>query len=316
MPLTEDIRHQLSHRFPGRLAFDEPMSRHTSFRVGGPAQVFALPRSLDETMALIRLTRTLDLPLMVIGEGSNLLVRDGGIEGMVLCLRDLPADIRWEEGEDGRITVHAHAGVRTRDLCRLALKNGFAGLNFALGIPGTLGGHIAMNAGTGRGAMEQVLDRVQVIDDHGMPATFSRQELTFSYRRLAWPASVTKPIIVSAVLNLTRGDAAQLKEEARLLLRARTKSQPVTLPNAGCIFKNPTDADPAGKLIDSVGLKGLAVGGARISERHANFIVNENKARARDILTLIDTARERVLSRWDVVLDTEVQIVGQEKTAS
>ncbi|GAB6097268.1 UDP-N-acetylmuramate dehydrogenase [Desulfatiferula olefinivorans] len=316
MPITEDIRDQLSRRFPGILAFEEPMSRHTSFKVGGPAQVFACPRSLEDTAALIGTARSLGLPVMVIGDGTNLLVKDGGVAGLVLCLKGLPSEILTHDHLDGRITVRAHAGVKTRDLCRLSLKNGWDGLTFAWGIPGTLGGHIAMNAGTRDGCMGRIIDEVQVIDGAGRLSAVARKDLSFSYRHLAWPAGLEGPVIVSAVLGLTRGDHDQLDKEAKRLLRTRTKSQPLSLPNAGCIFKNPANGDPAGKLIDSAGLKGLSVGGARISERHANFIVNANKARAKDILALIATVRERVFSRWGVMLDTEVQIVGQEETAS
>lgn len=312
MSLTEDIKNRLSRQYPDRVVFDEPMSRHTSFKVGGPAQVFVRPRTMDEAVELINLARVDNLPLLVIGDGTNLVVRDGGVEGMVLSLSDMTKEIRVEDQEDDHVLLHAHAGVRTKDLCKLAWENGYQGLNFALGIPGTLGGNIVMNAGTQRGAMDQVLSCVNVLNGSGRLKTIARKDLTFSYRHLDWPQGLGEPVILSATLCLSKGDAGDIEAEARTLLKTRTKQQPVSLPNAGCIFKNPLGHDPAGKLIDMAGLKGLAMGGARISDKHANFIVNENKAKAADILALVEKARSTVFDRWGIKLETEVNIVGKD----
>ncbi|MBU1170398.1 MAG: UDP-N-acetylmuramate dehydrogenase [Proteobacteria bacterium] len=312
MPLTEDLKNIFGRQFKDRVSFDEPMSRHTSFKVGGPAQVFARPRSMEEAVSLIQFSRSESLPLLVVGDGTNLIVRDGGIQGMVLSLSGMAQDIRWDEQDDETIRVHAHAGIKTKDLCKQAWKKGYAGLNFALGIPGTLGGNIAMNAGTQMGAMDQVLLNLGVLNGSGRMKTIGRSDLHFSYRHLGWPQGMDEPVILSATLCLSKGDPEALAQEARRILKARTKNQPVSLPNAGCIFKNPENHEPAGKLIDMAGLKGFSMGGARISEKHANFIVNENKARATDILALVKKIKDTVFARWGVDLETEVTIVGKD----
>lgn len=294
-------------------SFDEPMSRHTSFKVGGPADIFVCPDSTELACDIITRSRAAGIPLFMAGDGTNLVVRDRGIRGLVMVLSGVPADISFDELSDGHVRVNAHAGVKTKTLCRLAIERGYSGMNFALGIPGTVGGNIAMNAGTNLGAMEQVVDTLQVLNGSGTIKTLDKNDFRFYYRRLHYPNiadSSHTPVIFGASFLLRKGDKKQIEKEAQDIIKIRTRNQPVTLPNAGCIFKNPEGKDPAGKLIDMAGLKGRFQGGAMISDKHANFIVNTGNAKAEDILFLIDLAKKEVLERFRVELETEVKIVG------
>lgn len=307
-----DIKRQLGRLFRDCVSFDEPMSRHTSFKVGGPAQVFARPTNMDDAISLICWARECRVPFFIMGDGTNLIVRDQGIDGIVLTLSGIKGETRWEEQDDNTILLLAHAGVKTRDLCKTAWEKGYAGLNFALGIPGTLGGNIAMNAGTRLGSMEKVLVYAEVLSAKGEILKVPKKDFHFSYRTCGWPDYLRDPVIIRAFLKLNRIEPETIVNEARDLLKKRTQTQPLALPNAGCIFRNPPTGDPAGKLIDMAGLKGLSVGDARISEKHANFIVNTGQAKAADILALIGKVRETVSAHFGVTLETEVNIVGKE----
>lgn len=295
------------------VSFDEPMSRHTSFKVGGPADIFVQPDSTELACRIIMRAREAGVPVFMAGDGTNLVVRDRGIRGLVMALYNIPPDVAFEELPDGKVLASAHAGVRTRTLCRMAMERGYSGMNFALGIPGTMGGNIAMNAGTHLGAMEQVVHSIRVLNGSGTVKNLAREDLCFYYRRLHYPNisdSTHTPVIFGASLLLEKGDRDLIQKEARDILKRRTGSQPVSLPNAGCIFKNPEGGDPAGKLVDMAGLKGRVRGGAMISDKHANFIVNTGNAKAEDILFLIDLAQKEVFQRFRVELETEVKIVG------
>ena len=310
---TSTFKNWLKDQCGECVSFDEPMSRHTSFKVGGPAEIFARPHTMDMACRIVLKARETGVPVFMAGDGTNLVVADRGIRGLVLVLHGIPSDVSFEEQTGGTVLVTAHAGVRTRTLCRLAIERGFRGMNFALGIPGTMGGNIAMNAGTHLGAMDQVVHSIRVLLDNGDTETLDRQDLRFSYRKLDYPARFgadSSPVIVGASLLLEKGDREQIHREAQEILQRRTASQPVSLPNAGCIFKNPEGGEPAGKLIDMAGLKGRVKGGAMISDRHANFIVNTGNARAEDILSLIELAQKEVFDRFRVELETEVKRVG------
>jgi UDP-N-acetylmuramate dehydrogenase len=251
---------------------------------------------------------------MVIGGGSNLLVKDGGIGGVVISLVRCLKDIRTTEGgSDVRLT--AQAGVKLPSLCRYCIERGFAGLNFALGIPATVGGAIVMNAGTARGSMADVLESIDCLQPNGRRVRFNRRELDFSYRCLSWKENVPNgegviPIIVDGAFSLKPGDAKMLAVEAEEILKMRTAKQPIDQPSAGCFFKNPAPDRSAGELIEKAGLKGRQIGNARVSTRHANFIVNTGGATARDILALMELVQKRVAEKFEVELVPEVKIVG------
>ncbi len=310
---TSTFKDWLKDRCAECVSFDEPMSRHTSFKVGGPADMFVRPESIELACQIVMKARETGIPVFMTGDGTNLVVGDRGIRGLVMVLSNIPSDACFEERPDGTVLATAHAGVRTRTLCRLAIERGYRGMNFALGIPGTMGGNIAMNAGTHLGAMDQVVHSVRVLLDSGAIRTLERNDLRFGYRKLDYPEGInhgSSPVIFGASLLLEKGAREQIHREAQDILQRRTASQPVSMPNAGCIFKNPEGGDPAGKLIDMAGLKGRVQGGAMISDRHANFIVNTGNARAEDILFLIELARKEVFDHFRVVLETEVKLVG------
>jgi len=314
MPLGTKEKNWLTEQFGRHVRFDEPMTRHTYFKVGGPAEAFVTPPDTAALEQLMSWCRSGRQPWMVIGGGSNLLVKDGGIGGVVISLGRCLKDIRTTEGgSDVRLT--AQAGVKLPSLCRYCVERGFAGLNFALGIPATVGGAIVMNAGTARGSMADVLESIDCLQPDGRWVRFDRRELDFSYRCLSWKGSGPNnegviPIIVDGSFSLKPGDAKMLADEAEEILKLRTAKQPIDQPSAGCFFKNPTPDRSAGELIEKAGLKGRQIGGARVSTRHANFIVNTGGATARDILSLMELVQKRVAEKFEVELVPEVKIVG------
>jgi UDP-N-acetylmuramate dehydrogenase len=279
--------------------------------------MFVSPQDMDAAGDIILKARESGVPVLVVGDGTNLIVSDRGISGVVMNLTRIPSEISVapDTNDSSFMFVQTHAGAKTSTLCLFAARNGLDGMNFAVGIPGTVGGAVAMNAGTHLGSMESVIHSVRVLNGNNRMRDISREELRFSYRTLEWPDSVNKatfPVIMSVRFRLRKGDAQMLESEAHELLKKRNMSQPVSLPNAGCIFKNPQGSEPAGKLIDMAGLKGKTIGGARISEKHANFIVNSGNASASDIISLISLAEHQVRDRFGVVLEKEVKIVGEE----
>ena len=314
MLLSPTDKKWLTEQFGRHVRFDEPMTRHTYFKVGGPAEAFVTPPDTAALEQLMRWCRSDRQPWMVIGGGSNLLVKDGGIGGVVISLSRCLKDIRTTEGgSDVRLT--AQAGVKLPSLCRYCIERGFAGFNFALGIPATVGGAIVMNAGTARGSMADVLASVGCLQADGRWIRFDRRGLDFSYRSLSWKRSGPNgdgeaPIIVDGSFSLKPGDAKMLADEAEEILKVRTAQQPLDQPSAGCFFKNPAPDRSAGELIEKAGLKGRQIGGARVSTRHANFIVNGGGATARDILALMALVQKRVAEKFEVELVPEVKIVG------
>lgn len=305
-----NIKYWLSENFADQVKLDEPMSRHTTFKVGGTAEMFVLPETRDTAITIINMARKTDTPVFIIGKGSNLLIKDSGVKGIVLSLERIESKITAKETENNQVIVSVTSGTGLNRLCRFAINNGLAGLNFALGIPGSVGGSISMNAGTGTGEMKDVVQSLEVLNGSGSLKRVDKETLDFSYRRLNWENTSTKPVIFSADLLLEKGDADTLKKEGDELLKTRNNAQPVSLPNAGCIFKNPSPETPAGKLIDMAGLKGRKNGNAEISDKHANFITNNGGATASEIIELIDLAKETVFKEFNIILETEVQIVG------
>ncbi len=303
-----DSKKWLASILGNAVRFEEPMSRHTSFRVGGPAEVFAAPESLETLISLVRGCEERKLAYTVIGGGTNLLVKDGGIRGIVIVLKKCLC--RIVQGAD-RTTVRAMAGAGLGAFCIFALKQGLGGMNFALGIPGTVGGGIMMNAGTALGSMGNVLDTVTVLGPGGKIEEIQRKELTFAYRKFGVQAGFKPALLLEGSFRLWPGDPEKLKKEAQEILETRKKQQPLEFPSAGCFFKNPEKDQPAGKLIESAGLKGTRIGGAEISSRHANFIINRDMASAADILALTELIQETVSKRFNVELETEVKIIGE-----
>ncbi len=313
--LTDNHKKWLANRFGEDVRFNEPMSRHTSLRVGGPADAYITPRRPEDLAALCQWCQQNSLPRLMVGNGTNLLVRDGGIGGIVISLKHCHKNIQHTHSENGRVQISAGAAILLNALCKYAIRNGIKGLNFALGIPGTLGGAIMMNAGTATGCMGDVIDTVTVLAADGDVAQFDKKSLLFGYRRLNWNhdrlvETMTPTVILEATLQLTVADGIELKTEADALLKARARTQPLHQLSAGSFFKNPPKGPSAGELIDRAGLKGTQVGAARISQHHANWIINTGNATAADILELKDLIQATVSKRYNVDLDPEVQIVG------
>ena len=301
------------------IAFDEPMAQHTAFKIGGPADGLAAPQSAAQLKALIQWAQQNNIAYMVVGGGTNLLVRDGGIRGLVIRLDQMTGRLRWEK-KASQVRVTAGVGVPTKRICALALRHGWQGMNFALGIPGSLGGAIIMNAGTAHGEMADVLAAVTVLSADGHQIRLEREARKIRYRQLDLPGAAQGPegaptILLEAELDLQKGNRQKIYREARRLMQARAAAQPTGKPCAGCFFKNPSPEMPAGRLIDQAGLKGAQVGDAQVATGHANFIINTGKATAADVLTLADRVQTRVRQQFNVKLSAEVRIVGEKASA-
>lgn len=297
-------RSALEKSLAERVEFDVPLARHTSLRIGGPADAMATPRDREELRRLLAICTDHDLPTRVLGAGFNVLVREGGIRGVVVRLKKL----RRIERLDSH-TISAEAGASHATLTRYCALHGLSGLEFGAGIPGTLGGWLAMNAGIGSREMKDVVREIELLDASGRHGLHRRrEELDFRYRSLSGlePGSV----IIGAVLEVEPSDPARVRSEIDRLLALRHASQPIDLPSCGSVFRNPP-GDHAGRLIEAAGLKGRREGSAQISSVHANFIVNHGGARARDVLALIEQARDAVESSSGIRLEPEVRVLGE-----
>lgn len=289
---------------PRRLLKDAPMRDHTTMRVGGPADVLADAAGEDDVRAVLAVCRACGAKLTVIGNGSNLLVRDGGIRGVVLRVGRHMADIRVQ-GEQ----IEAQAGATLSALAQAAARANLAGVAALSGIPGTLGGAAVMNAGAYGGEMSQVVQGVCALDGEGRDVRLDAQALDYGYRRSALMGA---GLIVTRVrMRLTPGDGAALLEEMTELARRRREKQPLDWPSAGSTFKRPAQGYAA-QLIDEAGLRGLRVGGAQVSQKHTGFIVNAGGATARDVLELMARIQQAVFERSGVRLEPEVRILGEE----
>jgi UDP-N-acetylmuramate dehydrogenase len=315
MAIDADSIRWLESRFKNSIRFEEPMSRHTSLRIGGPAEIFALPETVEDLLALINWSREKGLSYLVVGRGTNLLVKDAGIRGIVVKLTKCLNTIEKTETNTDGVLVTAMAGANLAALCAYALKRGLKGMNFSLGIPGTVGGGIVMNAGTSYGSMENVLVSIDVLLPTGHRFRIHRNALDFDYRKLSWNSKTTngpgdRTIILNGRFSFCPSDPEKLKKSAREIIKARCRKQPIGLPSAGCFFKNPASGPTAGELIEKSGLKGRSVGGAEISSKHANFFINRRNASAADFLALMDITEDMVLKKFNIHLEREVKVVG------
>jgi len=285
----------------GEICWQEALSRHTTLRIGGPADVLVVPKDLNALVRLIRQAREQEVPIFVMG-GSNLLVRDGGIRGIVVKLT------RFEKMADPSATqIDAEGGVLLSNLARHAMKRGLSGLEFAQGIPGTVGGAVVMNAGTREGEIADRLTAIRIVVSDGTLRTVTRSEMEFGYRS----SRIPKGVIVGAVFQLRPSSQPEIQRRMQGFIDRRKATQPLTLPNAGSIFKNP-NGHFAAQLVEKVGLKGHRIGDAQVSERHANFIVNLGRATAKDVLELIRAIGKRVEQQMGITLELELRIVGQD----
>lgn len=287
----------------GELLHDEPMSRHVSWRAGGVAQHVYQPADLADMQTFLQQIPA-DEPLMAVGLGSNLLVRDGGYRGTVLLMVGALTELRMEDG-----MIYVQAGVPGAKLARFAASNNLCGAEFFVGIPGTLGGMLTMNAGCYGGETWGVVQRVQVLTRSGELIERTPQEYRIAYREVALKQH-NDEFFVGAWLKLEQGDVEAAKQEIKALMEKRSASQPLQMPNAGSVFRNP-QGEHAAKLIEGCGLKGKRIGGAQVSEKHANFIVNVGGATAADIEELICEVQATVRKQTGINLHPEVRIVGE-----
>lgn len=290
------------------LRVNEPMSRHTTFRIGGPAALMALPKSVDEAQTVLRAARELDIEPFILGNGSNLLVADEGYPGFVVKLAGEFEEIRVippaKPGDNGRL--EAGGAVLLSRLSKTALEQGLTGLEFAGGIPGSVGGAVTMNAGAYGGEISQALLRVLVLERDGTKRLFSGSNCDLSYRRSRFSGGGA--LICQAVFALTPGDPAAIRARVEELNARRKEKQPLEYPSAGSVFKRPP-GHFAAALIDQCGLKGLTVGGAQVSAKHAGFVVNRGDATCADVLELVRQVQERVLAQTGVELEMEVKVL-------
>ena len=283
---------------------DEPMSRHTFFRIGGPARRMAYPETEAQLVELLEAADRLGVETFLLGNGSNLLVSDAGLDRLVI--ETSAAMTGMEEGEDGRIS--ASAGVVLARLADYACRLSLTGLEFAHGIPGTLGGAVCMNAGAYDGEMKQVLESVRVwVPGEGV-REFSQEELDLGYRHSVF-TDRPELVVLGATVRLQTGEQEAIRERMRELMARRKKTQPLEYPSAGSTFKRPV-GHFAGGLIEQCGLKGLTVGGAQVSEKHAGFVINIGGATCADVMELIRQVQEIVYDRTGVRLEPEVRIIG------
>jgi len=295
------LQERLQDCIRGEILIEEPLCYYTYFRIGGPAEVMAYPADLEDLKALLKVARDKAIPVLILGGGSNMLVLDGGVKGLVINLSRTFLELS-AFGEQ----IRCGAGVRTSRLLALSAKTGLSGLEGLTGVPGTVGGAIRGNAGTPLGTIVDHLEWVRLVDGSGEERFLSREELGIAYRRTELPAGA---VIVEAAFTLRRGNAAEIRGTISKLLVRRNLTQPVEVRSAGCIFKNPA-GDFAGRLVEQAGLKGLRRGGAQISEKHGNFIVNLGGALAADVLWLVERAKAQVMAKTGVALELEIQIVG------
>jgi UDP-N-acetylmuramate dehydrogenase len=304
--MDQASRKKLREINTGPVLFDEPLDRYTSLKVGGRADTLVFPQSVAALEKLVLFFRSSGHPFLVVGNWTNLLFRDGGYRGAIIVMKDL-CHIAWGQEDQDRVMVDVQAGVSLAELVLLTAERALAGMAFCAGIPGSVGGAVMMNAGAYGQEIKDVLYKATLMDEQAVAKDWLRKDLPFEYRRLNVPEGT---IVLGAVFRLEHGDPQSIRQRIDEILGRRRQKHPLNYPSAGSIFKNPA-GHPAGLLIEAAGLKGMAIGGARISEKHGNFIVNTGGATASDILDLIERVQQEVLKQTGIVLETEVRIVGE-----
>ena len=300
--MKRDYKKWASGLIKGKVLFDTPMRQFTSMRVGGPADCLFFPKGVNELKKVIRFAGRKKIPFLVLGKGTNLVVRDKGVRGWVINLTQGMKKIEM----DGEI-VEAEAGLALQRLVQFSIRKGLTGLEPFFGIPGTVGGGLAMNAGAWGAELKDVLLSVTLMKEGGEIVERSRSRLRFSYRGLVIPPSW---IILKGRFQLKRGKKEEILERVKSYSEMRKRKQPLDYPSAGSIFKNPEEG-PAGKWIEESGLKGFRMGQAMVSERHANFIINLGKAKAEEVIRLMEFVEKKVDEEKGISLEREVKVVGE-----
>lgn len=295
-----DYQQELKHFFGDHCSFKEPMRLHTTYHTGGPADAYVCPKTPEEWSFVLKLAQSEKVPLRIIGFGSNILVGSRGIRGIVCSTQRMNG--LHIEGD----TLTAQAGTALDTVCEQACEAGLGGMEKLSGIPGSVGGAVYMNAGAFGQETFDCLEYFDVIGFDGRPATLLKEDLKYAYRKVE---GVANYIILSASFKLKKGDAAQLLQTRSAVLQKRIDKQPLDYPSAGSVFKRP-EGDYASRLIDDTGLRGLSVGGAKVSEKHAGFIINFNRATPEDIKTLMNEVRQQVKEKHGITLELEQILWG------
>lgn len=297
---VDEIRGRMA---PEHILLNEPMKNHTTFRIGGPADCLILPASMEDVAFVFQCLKRHDIPFVILGNGSNVLVLDKGIRGVVIKFNSPISAIRKKKN-----TLTAGAGALLRDVSEFAAENSLSGMEFACGIPGSIGGAVFMNAGAYDGEMKNIVSAVRAISPKGEIVQFAANELDFGYRHSIFQENGCA--ICEVDLTLTPGNAEEIKEKIAGFTERRESKQPLEMPSAGSTFKRP-EGHYAGTLIEQTGLKGFTVGGAQVSDKHAGFVVNAGDATAKDVLELIRQVQDRVFEKHHVKLFPEVRILGE-----
>lgn len=282
--------------------FCEPMKKHTTFKIGGECDIMCEPQSVDEIRAVMDFAKSEDIPYFVMGNGSNLLVGDKGIRGIVIKISDAFSDVHI----DGNV-IYAECGVLLTRLAKMAQKEGLSGMENISGIPGTLGGAIYMNAGAYGSEIADIIKEVTYLED-GEVKTVQKDGLGFGYRKSIF--TNTDAVILSCVIELKKGNQEEIDEKVKEVTKKRCEKQPLNYPSAGSTFKRP-EGYFAGKLIEDCGLKGASVGGAMVSKKHAGFIINTGDATASDVLSLIEKIQQTVYENFGVEIEPEIKLTGE-----
>lgn len=300
--MKRDYKKWASGLIKGRVLFDAPMRRFTSMKVGGSADCLFFPKDVDELRKVIRFARRKKIPFLILGKGTNLVVRDKGVRGWVINLTQGMEKIKI----DGEV-VEAEAGLSLQRLVQSSIQKGLTGLEPFSGIPGTVGGGLAMNAGAWGAELKDVLLSMTLMKEDGEIVERPRSKLRFSYRGLVLPPSW---IILKGRFQLKKGKKEEIFERVKSYSEMRKRRQPLDYPSAGSIFKNPKEG-PAGKWIEEAGLKGFRIGKAMVSERHANFIINLGKAKAEEVIRLMEFVEKKIYEEKGISLEREVKVVGE-----
>lgn len=300
----EEIRNKIENMNLGKILYNEPMKNHTTFKIGGPADIVIIPTTEEELIKSVKFCRENQVEFMIMGNGSNLLVKDGGIRGIVIKIGEGFNAIKIEN-----TTVFCEAGALLSEVSNAVLEHSLQNFEFASGIPGTIGGAITMNAGAYGGEMKDVVANVRVLDNDNNVRTYETKDMNFRYRNSR--VGDEGLIVLSIELSLESGDYNTIDEKIKELTHKRKSKQPLEFPSGGSTFKRP-EGYFAGKLIEDSGLCGLRHRGAMVSDKHCGFVINKDNANCSDVLHLISVIQKVVKDKYDVVLETEIKIIGED----
>lgn len=288
----------------GKIIYNEEMKKHTTFKIGGPVDAMIIATKEEEIIDAVKFLREKDIDFLIMGNGSNLLIKDGGIRGVVVKIAKEFSNIKINDN-----SIYCQAGALLSTVSNVALKHSLKNFEFASGIPGTIGGAITMNAGAYGGEMKDVVNKVRVLDRNNEVKEYTNEEMNFRYRNSrVWEEGL---IVLGVELNLEKGDYSSIKETIDDLTYKRTSKQPLEYPSGGSTFKRP-EGYYAGKLIDDAGLRGLRHGGAMVSEKHCGFVINKDNARCEDVMHLISVIQKIVKDKYGVELQREIKLIGED----